>query len=207
MNLEFLNKTILMPLLCGASCFTLTFLITKGISHDEGKYLEITSRNKKLLSNLQKIDLEISSLEKQILDANEDISKLKSQKESLQISLGLDIEETTENENGEGENVNSNLALPLQDNEEDVSYPSYSEQETSYSINNSYSSSSLNGGNSSILESTPQTPEPPVVVPPENNNPIESNTEPDNNWDTDSIPPTPAEDDIPSDSSPDSDTN
>ena len=102
--------------------------------------------------------------------------------------------------------MNSNLPLPLQDSEEDVSYPNYSEQETSYSINNSYSSS-LNGGNSSIVESTPQTPEPPVVVPPENNNPIESNTEPDNNLDTDSIPPTSAEDDIPSDSSPDSDTN
>ena len=203
MKSKFLNKAILMPLFCGICCFTLTFLLTKGINHDEGKYLEITSRNKKLLSNLQKIDLEIFSLEKQILDANEDISKLKSQKESLQISLGLDIEETTENENGEGENVNSNLALPLQDNEEDLSYPSYSEQETSYSTNNSYSSS-LNGGNSSLLESTPQTP---VVVPPENNNPIESNTEPDNNLDTDSIPPTSAEDDIPSDSSPDSDTN
>ena len=206
MKSKFLNKAILMPLFCGICCFTLTFLLTKGINHDEGKYLEITSRNKKLLSNLQKIDLEISSLEKQILDANEDISKLKSQKESLQISLGLDIEETTENENAEGENVNSNLALPLQDTEEDVSYPSYSEQETSYSTNNSYSSS-LNGGNSSLLESTPQTPEPPVVVPPENNNPIESNTEPDNNLDTDSIPPTSAEDDIPSDLSPDSDTN
>lgn len=206
MNSKFLNKAIFMPLFCGICCFTLTFLLTKGINHDEGKYLEITSRNKKLLSNLQKIDLEISSLEKQILDANEDISKLKSQKESLQISLGLDIEETTENENGEGENVNSNLALPLQDSEEDVSYPSYSEQETSYSTNTSYSSS-LNDGNSSIVESTPQTPEPPVVVPPENNNPIESNTEPDNNLDTDSIPPTSAEDDIPSDSSPDSDTN
>lgn len=206
MNSKFLNKAILMSLFCGICCFTLTFLLTKGIKHDEGKYLEITSRNKKLLSNLQKIDLKISSLEKQILDANEDISKLKSQKESLQISLGLDIEETTENENGEGENVNSNLALPLQDNEEDLSYPSYSEQETSYSTNNSYSSS-LNGGNSSLLESTPQTPEPPVVVPPENNNPIESNTEPDNNLDTDSIPPTSSEDDIPSDSSPDSDTN
>ena len=206
MKSKFLNKAILMPLFCGICCFTLTFLLTKGINHDEGKYLEITSRNKKLLSNLQKIDLEISSLEKQILDANEDISKLKSQKESLQISLGLDIEKTTENENGEGENVNSNLALPLQDTEENVSYPSYSEQETSYSTNNSYSSS-LNGGNSSIVESTPQTPEPPVVVPPENNNPIESNTEPDNNWDTDSIPPTSAEDDIPSDSSPNSDTN
>ena len=205
MKSKFLNKAILMPLLCGICCFTLTFLLTKGINYDEGKYLEITSRNKKLLSNLQKIDLEISSLEKQILDANEDISKLKYQKESLQISLGLDIEETTENENGEGENVNSNLALPLQDTEEDVSYPSYSEQETSYSTNNSYSSS-LNGGNSSIVESTPQTPEPPVVVPPENNNPIESNTEPDNNLDTDSIPPTSAEDYIPSDSSPDSDT-
>ena len=206
MKSKFLNKAILMPLLCGICCFTLTFLLIKSINHDEGKYLEITSRNKKLLSNLQKIDLEISSLEKQILDANEDISKLKSQKESLQISLGLDIEETTENENGEGENVNSNLALPLQDNGEDVIYPSYSEQETSYSTNNSYSSS-LNGGNSSIVESTPQTPEPPVVVPPENNNPIESNTEPDNNWDTDSIPPTSSEDDISSDSSPDSDTN
>lgn len=206
MKSKFLNKAILMPLFCGICCFTLTFLLTKGINHDEGKYLEITSRNKKLLSNLQKIDLEISSLEKQILDANEDISKLKYQKESLQISLGLDIEETTENENGEGENVNSNLALPLQDNGEDVIYPSYSEQETSYSTNNSYSSS-LNGGNSSIVESTPQTPEPPVVVPPENNNPIESNTEPDNNWDTDSIPPTSSEDYISSDSSPDSDTN
>ena len=61
MKSKFLNKAILMPLFCGICCFTLTFLLTKGINHDEGKYLEITSRNKKLLSNLQKIDLEISS--------------------------------------------------------------------------------------------------------------------------------------------------
>ena len=53
MKSKFLNKAILMPLFCGICCFTLTFLLTKGINHDEGKYLEITSRNKKLLSNLK----------------------------------------------------------------------------------------------------------------------------------------------------------
>ena len=46
MKSKFLNKAILMPLFCGICCFTLTFLLTKGINHDEGKYLEITSRQK-----------------------------------------------------------------------------------------------------------------------------------------------------------------
>ena len=59
MNSKFLNKKILIPLLCGIGCFTLTFLLTKAINHDEGKSLEITSRNKKLLSNLEEIDLEM----------------------------------------------------------------------------------------------------------------------------------------------------
>ena len=82
MNSKFLNKKILIPLLCGIGCFTLTFLLTKAINHDEGKSLEITSRNKKLLSNLEEIDLEIISLKKQILGAKEEISSLKSQKEN-----------------------------------------------------------------------------------------------------------------------------
>lgn len=49
MNSKFLNKKILIPLLCGIGCFTLTFLLTKAINHDEGKSLEITSRNKKTI--------------------------------------------------------------------------------------------------------------------------------------------------------------
>ncbi|MCI6458973.1 MAG: hypothetical protein MSA56_15015, partial [Clostridium sp.] len=87
MNSKFLNKKILIPLLCGIGCFTLTFLLTKAINHDEGKSLEVISRNKKLLSNLEEIDLEIISLKKQILGAKEEISTLKSQKENLQLSL------------------------------------------------------------------------------------------------------------------------
>ena len=91
MNLKFTNKKILIQLLCGVGCFTLTFLLTKGINHDEGKSLEVISRNKKLLSNLEQIDLEIISLKKQILGAKEEISTLKSQKENLQLSLGVEI--------------------------------------------------------------------------------------------------------------------
>ena len=48
MNLKFTNKKILIQLLCGIGCFILTFLLTKGINHDEGKSLEVISRNKKL---------------------------------------------------------------------------------------------------------------------------------------------------------------
>lgn len=200
MKLKFLNKTILMPLLCGIGCFTLSFLLAKSINHDEGKSLEITSRNKKLLSDLKEIDLEISSLEKQILDAKEEISTLKSQKENLQLSLGVEIEETIVTE--DDENVDLDSSLP--DNDENTSYSNYSEQEISYSINNSYGSS-LNDENSSIIETTPQTPEPPVVITPENNNPTESGTNPDNNEDTDYTPPSSAEDDMPSDSASDND--
>ena len=110
MNSKFLNKKILIPLLCGIGCFTLTFLLTKAINHDEGKSLEITSRNKKLLSNLEEIDLEIISLKKQILGAKEEISTLKSQKENLQLSLGVEIEETIETE--DEEDVDLDLSLP-----------------------------------------------------------------------------------------------
>ena len=96
MNLKFTNKRIMLPLLCGIGCFILTFLLTKSISHDEGKSLETTSRNKKLLSNLEEIDLEIISLKKQILGAKEEISTLKSQKENLQLSLGVEKEKLQE---------------------------------------------------------------------------------------------------------------
>ena len=128
MNSKFLNKKILIPLLCGIGCFTLTFLLTKAINHDEGKSLEITSRNKKLLSNLEEIDLEIISLKKQILGAKEEISALKSQKENLQLSLGVEIEETIETE--DEEDVDLDLSLP--EDEKDTSYYHYYEQEHSY---------------------------------------------------------------------------
>ena len=105
MNSKFINKKILIPLLCGIGCFTLTILLTKAINHDEGKSLEITSRNKKLLSNLEEIDLEIISLKKQILGAKEAVSTLKSQKENLQLSLGLEIEETIESEDDEDDMI------------------------------------------------------------------------------------------------------
>ena len=105
MNLKFTNKRIMLPLLCGIGCFILTFLLTKSISHDEGKSLETTSRNKKLLSNLEEIDLEIISLKKQILGAKEAVSTLKSQKENLQLSLGLEIEETIESEDDEDDMI------------------------------------------------------------------------------------------------------
>ena len=105
MNLKFTNKRIMLPLLCGIGCFILTFLLTKSISHDEGKSLETTSRNKKLLSNLEEIDLEIISLKKQILGAKEEISTLKSQKENLQLSLGIEIEETIESEDDEDDMI------------------------------------------------------------------------------------------------------
>ena len=179
MNSKFLNKKILIPLLCGIGCFTLTFLLTKAINHDEGKSLEITSRNKKLLSNLEEIDLEIISLKKQILGAKEEISTLKSQKENLQLSLGVEIEETIETED-----------------EED--------------IDNS-SDSSLNYGNSPIIENNPEASVPPVVTLPENNSPVDNTPGPgidlDNNENIESTPPSVDEDDIISDSSPDTDGN
>ena len=179
MNSKFLNKKILIPLLCGIGCFTLTFLLTKAINHDEGKSLEITSRNKKLLSNLEEIDLEIISLKKQILGAKEEISSLKSQKENLQLSLGVEIEETIETED-----------------EED--------------IDNS-SDSSLNYGNSPIIENNPEASVPPVVTLPENNSPVDNTPGPgidlDNNENIESTPPSVDEDDIISDSSPDTDGN
>ena len=161
MNLKFTNKRIMLPLLCGIGCFILTFLLTKSISHDEGKSLETTSRNKKLLSNLEEIDLEIISLKKQILGAKEEISTLKSQKENLQLSLGVEIEETIETE--DEEDVDLDLSLP--EDEKDTSYYHYYEQEHSYStyehnensnsIDNS-SDSSLNYGNSPIIENNPE---------------------------------------------------
>ena len=216
MNSKFLNKKILIPLLCGIGCFTLTFLLTKAINHDEGKSLEITSRNKKLLSNLEEIDLEIISLKKQILGAKEEISALKSQKENLQLSLGVEIEETIETE--DKEDVDLDLSLP--EDEKDTSYYHYYEKEHSYStyghnensnsIDNS-SDSSLNYGNSSIIGTTPQTPAPPAIISPEDSSPVDSTPGPgidlDNNENIESTPPSVDEDDIISDSSPDTDGN
>ena len=46
MNSKFTNKKILIPLLCGIGCFILTFLLTKGINHDEGKSLEVIRETK-----------------------------------------------------------------------------------------------------------------------------------------------------------------
>ena len=216
MNSKFLNKKILIPLLCGIGCFTLTFLLTKAINHDEGKSLEITSRNKKLLSNLEQIDLEIISLKKQILGAKEEISTLKSQKENLQLSLGVEIEETIEMDDGE----DADLDLSLPEDEEDTSYYHYYEQELSYSTyghnensnsTNNSSSSSSNDGNSSIIGTTPQTPAPPAVISPEDSSPVDSTPGPgidlDNNENIESTPPSVDEDDIISDSSPDTDGN
>lgn len=216
MNLKFTNKKILIPLLCGIGCFTLTFLLTKAINHDEGKSLEITSRNKKLLSNLEEIDLEIISLKKQILGAKEEISTLKSQKENLQLSLGVEIEETIETE--DEEDVDLDLSLP--EDEKDTSYYHYYEQEHSYSTyghnensnsTNNSSSSSSNDGNSSIIGTTPQTPAPPAIISPEDSSPVDSTPGPgidlDNNENIESTPPLVDEDDIISDSSPDTDGN
>ena len=216
MNSKFLNKKILIPLLCGIGCFTLTFLLTKAINHDEGKSLEITSRNKKLLSNLEEIDLEIISLKKQILDAKEAVSTLKSQKENLQLSLGVEIEETIETE--DEEDVDLDLSLP--EDEKDTSYYHYYEQELSYSTyghnensnsTNNSSGSSSNNGNSSIIGTTPQTPAPPAVILPEDSSPVDSTPGPgidlDNNENVESTPPSVDEDDIISDSSPDTDGN
>lgn len=216
MNSKFLNKKILIPLLCGIGCFTLTFLLTKAINHDEGKSLEITSRNKKLLSNLEEIDLEIISFKKQILGAKDEISALKSQKENLQLSLGVEIEETIETE--DEEDVDLDLSLP--EDEKDTSYYHYYEQEHSYStygrnensnsIDNS-SDSSLNYGNSPIIENNPEASVPPVVTLPENNSPVDNTPGPgidlDNNENIESTPPSVDEDDIISDSSPDTDGN
>ena len=212
MNSKFLNKKILIPLLCGIGCFTLTFLLTKAINHDEGKSLEITSRNKKLLSNLEEIDLEIISLKKQILGAKEEISALKSQKENLQLSLGVEIEETIETE--DEEDVDLDLSLP--EDKKDTSYYHYYEQEHSYSTyghnensnsTNNSSGSSSNNGNSSIIGTTPQTPAPPAVILPEDSSPVDSTPVPgidlDNNENVESTPPSVDEDDIISDSSPD----
>ena len=214
MNSKFLNKKILIPLLCGIGCFTLTFLLTKAINHDEGKSLEVISRNKKLLSNLEQIDLEIISLKKQILGAKEEISTLKSQKENLQLSLGVEIEETIETE--DEEDVDLDLSLP--EDEKDTSYYHYYEQEHSYSTyghnensnsTNNSSSSSSNDGNSSIIGTTPQTPAPPAVISPEDSSPVDSTPGPgidlDNNENVESTPPSADEDDMISDSSPDTD--
>ena len=214
MNLKFTNKKILIQLLCGVGCFILTFLLTKGINHDEGKSLEITSRNKKLLSNLEEIDLEIISLKKQILSAKEEISTLKSQKEDLQLSLGLEIEETIETE--DEEDVDLDLSLP--EDEEDTSYYHYYEQEHSYSTyghnensnsTNNSSGSSSNDGNSSIIGTTPQTPAPPAIISPEDSSPVDSTPGPgidlDNNENVESTPPSADEGDMISDSSPDTD--
>lgn len=216
MNSKFLNKKILIPLLCGIGCFTLTFLLTKAINHDEGKSLEITSRNKKLLSNLEEIDLEIISLKKQILGAKEEISALKSQKENLQLSLGVEIEETIETK--DEEDVDLDLSLP--EDEKDTSYYHYYEQEHSYSTyghnensnsTNNLSGSSSNNENSSIIGTTPQTPAPPAVILPEDSSPVDSTPGPgidlDNNENVESTPPSVDEDDIISDSSPDTDGN
>lgn len=216
MNSKFLNKKILIPLLCGIGCFTLTFLLTKAINHDEGKSLEITSRNKKLLSNLEEIDLEIISLKKQILGAKEEISALKSQKENLQLSLGVEIEETIETK--DEEDVDLDLSLP--EDEKDTSYYHYYEQEHSYSTyghnensnsTNNSSGSSSNNENSSIIGTTPQTPAPPAVILPEDSSPVDSTPGPgidlDNNENVESTPPSVDEDDIISDSSPDTDGN
>ena len=216
MNSKFLNKKILIPLLCGIGCFTLTFLLTKAINHDEGKSLEITSRNKKLLSNLEEIDLEIISLKKQILGAKEEISALKSQKENLQLSLGVEIEETIETK--DEEDVDLNISLP--EDEKDTSYYHYYEQEHSYSTyghnensnsTNNSSGSSSNNENSSIIGTTPQTPAPPAVILPEDSSPVDSTPGPgidlDNNENVESTPPSVDEDDIISDSSPDTDGN
>ena len=216
MNSKFLNKKILIPLLCGIGCFTLTFLLTKAINHDEGKSLEITSRNKKLLSNLEEIDLEIISLKKQILGAKDEISALKSQKENLQLSLGVEIEETIETE--DEEDVDLDLSLP--EDEKDTSYYHYYEQEHSYSTyghnensnsTNNSSGSSSNNENSSIIGTTPQTPAPPAVILPEDSSPVDSTPGPgidlDNNENVESTPPSVDEDDIISDSSPDTDGN
>ena len=198
MNSKFLNKKILIPLLCGIGCFTLTFLLTKAINHDEGKSLEITSRNKKLLSNLEEIDLEIISLKKQILGAKEEISALKSQKENLQLSLGVEIEETIETK--DEEDVDLDLSLP--EDEKDTSYYHYYEQEHSYSTyghnensnsTNNSSGSSSNNENSSIIGTTPQTPAPPAVILPEDSSPVDSTPGPgidlDNNENVESTPP------------------
>ena len=205
MNSKFLNKKILIPLLCGIGCFTLTFLLTKAINHDEGKSLEITSRNKKLLSNLEEIDLEIISLKKQILGAKEEISALKSQKENLQLSLGVEIEETIETK--DEEDVDLDLSLP---EEQEHSYSTYGHNENSNSTNNS-SGSSSNNENSSIIGTTPQTPAPPAVILPEDSSPVDSTPGPgidlDNNENVESTPPSVDEDDIISDSSPDTDGN
>ena len=220
MNSKFINKKILIPLLCGIACFTLSFLLTKAINHDEGKSLEITSRNKKLLSNLEEIDLEIISLKKQILGAKEAVSTLKSQKENLQLSLGLEIEETIEAEDDEDEDEDADLDLSLPEDEEDTSYYHYYEQELSYSTyghnensnsTNNSSSSSSNDGNSSIIGTTPQTPAPPAIISPEDSSPVDSTPGPgidlDNNENIESTPPSVDEDDIISDSSPDTDGN
>ena len=214
MNSKFLNKKILIPLLCGIGCFTLTFLLTKAINHDEGKSLEVISRNKKLLSNLEEIDLEIISLKKQILGAKEEISTLKSEKENLQLSLGVEIEDTTEMEDSE----DADLDLSLPEDEEDTSYYHYYEQELSYSTyrhnensnsTNNSSGSSSNDGNSSIIENTPQMPEPPAIISPEDSSPVDSTPGPgidfDNNENVESTPPSADEDDMISDSSPDTD--
>ena len=150
------------------------------------------------------------------LRAKEEISTLKSQKENLQLSLGVEIEETIETE--DEEDVDLDLSLP--GDEKDTSYYHYYEQEHSYSTyghnensnsTNNSSSSSSNDGNSSIIGTTPQTPAPPAIISPEDSSPVDSTPGPgidlDNNENIESTPPLVDEDDIISDSSPDTDGN
>lgn len=209
MSLKFINKKIITLLLCGVTCFTLSFLLTKGISEDEGKSLEVTSKSKKLLSDLAEIDLEIVSFKKQILGAKEVVSKLKSSKENLQRSLGMEIEETSEPSADE----DLDLDLSLAEDDEDTSYHYYYEQEyyyptytpsgnpssTTTSTNNlTGNNNNSNNNNAPIIESNPQTPViPPATVPEENNadnEQLEPGSGSDNNENIDSTPPSVDED-------------
>ena len=70
---------------------------------------EVTSRNKKLLSNLEEIDLEIISLKSKFLCKRRNFN-IKITKENLQLSLGVEIEETIETE--DEEDVDLDLSLP-----------------------------------------------------------------------------------------------
>ena len=94
--------------------------------------------------------------------------------------------------------------------EQEHSYSTYGHNENSNSTNNS-SGSSSNDGNSSIIGTTPQTPAPPAVISPEDSSPVDSTPGPgidlDNNENVESTPPSVDEDDIISDSSPDTDGN
>ena len=110
----------------------------------------------------------------------------------------------------------ADLDLSLPEDEEDTSYYHYYEQELSYSTyrhnensnsTNNSSGSSSNDGNSSIIENTPQTPEPPAIISPEDSSPVDSTPgiDFDNNENVESTPPSADEDDMISDSSPDTD--